>query len=335
MPITTNKFADATSRIAGTDALDDALRSLHVSGSLLLREAYSSPFAIAIPDAGKLASILGARANTRVVAFHLVELGYCEIQPQTGKIMTLAAGEMVVCFGGSPHRLYQGKPRQIQPIEALLLGGANMQRPTSQTLPLGASLMCGVFLLRDTGFNPLIAALPPLMRVNLSRRGELHNLSGVAHLMADEIERTTLGRGYIVERLLEILCAAAIRAYIESAAPKEAGWFRSIKDPVVGRAINAVHLNPGAAWSVQRLAREVSMSPSRFAARFAESLGDSPMAYVAKWRMNVACRKLVGSRVGIDQVAADVGYESVAAFNRAFRKHVGFSPAAWRNRETS
>jgi AraC-like DNA-binding protein len=77
----------------------------------------------------------------------------------------------------------------------------------------------------------------------------------------------------------------------------------------------------------------VAMSPSRFAARFAESLGDSPMAYVTNWRMNVACRQLVTSRQGIDQIAASVGYESQAAFNRAFKKHVGLPPAAWRTRE--
>jgi AraC-like DNA-binding protein len=149
--------------------------------------------------------------------------------------------------------------------------------------------------------------------------------------MADEIERTAFGAGYIVERLLEILCAEAVRAHIETAPQQTVGWFRGIKDPVVGRAIKAIHLNPAEDWSIPRLAGAVAMSPSRFAARFSESLGESPMAYVAKWRMNVACRKLTASRIGVDQIAADVGYESVAAFNRAFKKHVGLPPAAWRS----
>ncbi|MEO8104058.1 MAG: AraC family transcriptional regulator, partial [Betaproteobacteria bacterium] len=103
-------------------------------------------------------------------------------------------------------------------------------------------------------------------------------------------------------------------------------------DPVAGRAISAIHANPGEDWSVPRLASEVSMSPSRFSARFTASLGDSPMAYVAKWRMNVACRKLAASRMPIEQIAAEVGYESHAAFNRAFKKFVGASPSAWRSR---
>lgn len=329
------EFAETTVIGVMSDVIDDALRSLHISGSLLLREAYAPPWAIAIPSADKLASLLGVKTGTRVVAFHLVEFGHCEVQPDGLGSITLTAGELVVCFGGEAHRLSQGKAAQTQAIETLLAGGANAQRPASSGNALGASLLCGVFMLHHTAFNPLFAALPPIMRVSLSRPGELHNLSGVAHLMAGEIERTNFGRGYIVERLLEVLCAEAVRAHIEAAPRHEIGWFRGIRDPIVGRAIKAIHLSPAENWSVQRLAGVVSMSPSRFAARFSESLGDSPMAYVAKWRMNVACRKLRSSTVGVDQIASDVGYESVAAFNRAFKKHVGLPPAAWRSRATS
>jgi AraC-like DNA-binding protein len=170
------------------------------------------------------------------------------------------------------------------------------------------------------------------MHTTLSRTGELHNLSGVARLMAEEIDRKSPGGRYIVERLLEVLCAEAVRAHIETVLYREANWVQEIKDPVIGRAIAAIHMHPGKDWSVQRLARVVAMSPSRFAARFSESLGDSPMAYVTKWCMNVACRQLVTSRQGIDQIAVSVGYESQAAFIRAFKKHVGLPPAAWRTR---
>lgn len=326
----TDKFAETTENEISGDALDDALRSLRISGSVLLREAYSPPCAIAIPDAAKLGKLLGAKEGTRVIAFHLVEFGHCEIKPASGHDMTLTAGEMVICFGGESHKLSQGKTTHALSIESLLVGGVNTQRPHGTGSALGVSLLCGVFMLHHTEFNPLFAALPSIMRVNLARPGKLHNLSGVAHIMANEIERTTFGTGYIVERLLEVLCAEAVRAHIEATPRQEVGWFRGIKDPIVGRAIQAIHSNPAESWSVQQLASEVSMSPSRFAARFSESLGESPMAYVTKWRMNVACRKLIASRIGVDQVAADVGYESVAAFNRAFKKHVGLPPAAWR-----
>jgi AraC-like DNA-binding protein len=328
-----DKFADTTAVTGMNDVVDDALTSLHISGSVLLREAYSPPWAITVPGADKLAALLDVKAGARVVAFHLVEFGHCAIEPEGGENVLLKAGEMAVCFGGEAHRISQGKAPRAQPLETLLAGGKNAQRPPATGLASGTSLLCGVFLLHHTAFNPLFTALPRLMHTTLSRSGALHNLSGVARLMAEEIDRKSLGGRYVVERLLEVLCAEAVRAHIETAPYQNASWFQGIKDPVVGRAIAAIHEHPGKGWSVQRLARVVAMSPSRFAARFAESLGDSPMAYITKWRINVACRQLVTSQQGIDQIAASVGYESSAAFNRAFKKHVGLPPAAWRTRE--
>ena len=151
--------------------------------------------------------------------------------------------------------------------------------------------------------------------------------------MAQEIDRKSLGGGYIVERLLEALCAETIRAYLATTPRHEASWVRGIQDPVVGRVVAAIHAQPGEDWSVTRMAQGVAMSPSRFAARFAATLGSSPMVYVAQWRMNVACRLLAGTQQNIGQIATTVGYESQAAFNRAFKKHVGVPPAAWRTHE--
>jgi AraC-like DNA-binding protein len=328
-----DKFADTTAVTGMNDVVGDALTSLHIGGSVLLRETYSPPWAITVPRADQLATLLDVKDGARVVAFHLVEFGHCAIEPEGGDNVLLQAGEMVVCFGGEAHRISQGKAPRAQPLETLLAGGKNAQHPPATGLASGTSLLCGAFMLHHTAFNPLFSALPRLMHTTLSRSGTLHNLSGVARLMAEEIDRKSLGGRYIVERLLEVLCAEAVRAHIETVPYQEAGWFQGIKDPVVGRALAAIHEHPGKDWSVQQLARIVAMSPSRFAARFAESLGDSPMAYVTKWRMNVACRQLVTSRQGIDQIAASVGYESQAAFNRAFKKHVGLPPAAWRTRE--
>jgi AraC-like DNA-binding protein len=329
----TNLFAKATSGASTVGILDDALRSLRISGTLLLRESYSTPWAIAIPRGDQLGTLLGLRHDTRAVAFHLVEFGHCEIKADGTNAMLLTAGDMAICFGGGMHRIAAGRPSKTQPVATLLSGGANTQHPGITGRPVGTSLICGVFLMHNTELNPLLSALPPVVHATLSRSGELHNLSGVARLLTDEIERSASGSSYVIERLLEVLCAEAVRAHIEDAPSQDVGWFRGIKDPVVGRAIAAIHASPGDDWSVSRLASQVAMSPSRFAARFSESLGASPMVYVTRWRMNVACRKLVASRLAVDQIAADVGYESPAAFNRAFKKLVGLPPAAWRARE--
>jgi AraC-like DNA-binding protein len=303
---------------------------LRISGSLLLRESYAPPWSIAIPDGQRLAALLGLDADTRVVAFHLVEYGHCMIGAESGEDMLLAAGDIAILFGGQAHRLSQGESPETQSIENLLAGGRNLRRPDTLDSSAGAALLCGVFLLHNTAFNPLFAALPAVLRTALSRQGELHNLSGVARLMAGEMDRRLPGGGYIVERLLEVLCAEAVRAHMEAAPPEETGWFRGIRDPVVGRAMAELHARPGDPWSVPRLAGVVAMSPSRFAARFSGCVGDSPMAYLTKWRMNLACRELADSNQSVDRIAAGLGYESPAAFSRAFRKQVGVSPAQWR-----
>lgn len=312
------------------DLLSHALRSLRIQGTLLLREAYSPPWTVAIPSGEALVPLLKVRPGTRVVAFHMVEFGHCEIRAGDGSTQTLQAGEMVAFFGGEEHSIGEGTPFSAQTVQSLLGGEPNSQHPDATGRPASVSLTCGVFLLQHTALNPLWGVLPPIMRASLTCRGELSNLSGIAKLMVEEMERGAAGGGYVVERLLEVLCAQAVRAYIQAAPRHTAGWIRAIHDPVVGRAMTAIHATPGSNWSVQRLANEVAMSPSRFAARFADSLGDSPMAYVTKLRMNVACTLLATSQAGIDQIAAEVGYESSAAFHRAFKQHLGLPPGSWR-----
>lgn len=326
---------DTNDLVRADDLLSSSLRSLHVSGTLLLREVYSSPWAVRIPSSEALRPLLHVKAGTRVVAFHLVEFGRCEVQTARGTKEILQAGEMLICFGGEAHRICEGNPSRVQTVEALLGGKPNAQHPEATGRPASASLICGVFLLQHSAFNPLLAALPALMRASLSRPSELNYLSGTARLMVEEMGRGSLGGSYIVERLLEVLCAQAVRAYLAGAPRHAAGWIRAIQDPVVGRAMTAIHAQPGIGWSVQRLAQEVAMSPSRFAARFADALGDSPMAYLTKLRMNVACRMLATSQVNIEQIASDVGYESAAAFNRAFRGYLGLPPGAWRAKEAA
>lgn len=330
----TSSFAETTAETSTAGTLDDTLRALRIAGGVLLRERYAAPWAVAVPASTSLGKLLGLPHSTRVVAFHLVEYGHCEVISADGQRVVLTAGDMAICFGGEAHRIAVGRASRPQEIADLLTGGTNRQRPEVTGLPADTALTCGVFQLHHAQFNPLIDALPEVVHASLSRAGEMHNFSGVARLLNQELERPTGGSAYVVERLLEVLCAEALRAHVESAPRDAVGWFRGIRDPIVGRALTAIHAKPGDAWTVHRLANQVAMSPSRFAARFAESLGSSPMVYVARWRMNIACRKLTSTHDAVDRIAADVGYESSAAFNRAFKKHLGLPPAAWRQRAT-
>lgn len=330
MPVSTKFNADTTDDFHYSMVFDDALKSLHVTGSVLLRENYEPPWGVAVPGSHDLSTLLETNKGVQIVAFHLVEFGHCVIETDGGEAHHLKAGEIAVCFGGQPHLLSQGKPKKTQNIESLLKGGPNLQKADPTSASDQTALLCGVFLLSHIELNPLISALPAVMRTSLSNTGSFNNLSGVARLMAEEIDRNAMGSNYVVERLLEILCAEVIRSYVESFSSHKPGWFKGIKDPIIGKALAAIHGHPGADWSVQKLASGVAMSPSRFAARFTESIGDSPMSYVTKWRINVACRSLANNKNSIDRVAETAGYDSPAAFSRAFKKHMGVSPTVWK-----
>lgn len=153
-------------------------------------------------------------------------------------------------------------------------------------------------------------------------------------LLVQEFQHQAVGNSYVVQRYLEVLCVEAIRAHVDALPEQSTGWLSALKDPMIGRAIEIIHAQPGYNWSVKSLAQEVTISPSRFAARFSATLGEPPMVYVTKWRMYVASQMLEKNQHSIEQIANRVGYESLAAFSRAFKRHVGLPPAAWRSRES-
>jgi len=314
------------------DILSDVLRSMRISGSTLLNDDYSSPWAIAIPDADQMATLLAVKAGVRVVAFHLVKRGSIEVTSGCGKSIIVEAGEMILGFGGIAHQISQGTHPLILPVENLLAGNTNIFAPSHKDQSRYTSLTCGVFFLHDVELNPLFAALPPWLHLSTRCPKKGRNFALVAESLTQEVDQSLMGRGYVIDRLLELLYAEAIRSHIELAPTQTTGWISGLKDPIVGGAIALIHASPGDAWTVQCLAERMRMSPSRFAARFVAAIGDSPMAYVAKWRMNVASRLLTQTQQGVQDIAAAVGYESLPAFNRAFKKHLGIPPVTWRSR---
>lgn len=334
MTESTVSFAKATASAAVSGAFDDALRALSIAGSLLLRERYVAPWAVTVPSSTELCKVLGLPPRTRAVAFHMVEYGRCDVTTGGEERVSLSAGEMAICFGGEAHQIGIGERSMPMRVADLLWGATNTRQPEATGRSADAALTCGVFLLHNAQFNPLIEALPSVVMTSLTRSGELHNFSGVARLLHHELDRPTGGSAYVIERLLEVLCAEALRAHTESSQGGEHGWFRGIRDPVVGRVLAGIHARPGESWTVDRMAAEVAISPSRFAARFSESVGTSPMGYLARWRMNIACRRLSSTQDPVERIAQEVGYESPAAFNRAFKKHLGLPPATWRQHAT-
>jgi AraC-like DNA-binding protein len=309
------------------DPFDDALADLRISGSVLLHEAYSPPWAIEVPNEARLQKTLNVGPDVRVLPFHLVRRRGFSLEIQGARAVEVEAPEVCICPGGHAHRLSVGRSGQVTALDAILSG--NGPRPAHARDPAATELVCGVFMARSTPLSPMLGALPSVVKVSTGDEARYPALAGAVALLLAELGRGG-GGGFTISRLLEIFCAEAFRAEQTATAEGRPSWFRGLADPKISEAIRMIHADPGRGWTVDALAKRVALSPSRFAARFRETTGESVMRYVAVWRANVACRFLRESEMSLSEVAHRVGYESLPAFSRAFKEQLGMPPAAWR-----
>ena len=308
---------------------EDALADLRISGSALLHESYAPPWAIDVPDEAKLRALLNLDSSKRVVPFHLVRKGRFSLHVSQGAPVEVNTHDVAICPSGLAHRMNFGDARQVIALEQILAGSG--QSPVSPDAPDATELLCGVFIIQAAPLNPLLSALPPVLTVATSGAGADPMLERAADMLALEMTRSPRGTGYTASRLLEIFCAEAIQSFRRQGGTLQPGWFRGLNDPKVAQALGFVHAEPAASWTVARLAAAVALSPSRFAARFRESMGEAVLTYVTRWRMNLACRMLADSDASIAQIAQQVGYEATPSFARAFKSEVGQTPGSWRD----
>lgn len=311
-----------------SNALSDVLASLKVSGQVLLVDEYQPPWGIDIPAGHQIAEALGMPANTKVVPFHIVRRGSFELHAPDQEPMIIRTGEVAICTGSDQHRMIQGHPTRVVPFGELLSTGMNPV--TASGMGGSTELVCGVFVWRNTELNPLVEALPRIVHTDVSGRDGGKTMELLTQLLVGELRMTRAGCDYMASRFVELLCAESIRQYLDQHEHDHPGWFRAMCDPKIGPALNAIHAAPDSTLSVTSLASGVNMSGSRFAARFREVLGESVMSYATRWRMNIAGRLLTETKLNVEQIAQQVGYESAASFSRAFSRSYGRSPAQLR-----
>lgn len=330
MSMAGKSFAETTGSLPTADVLSDVLQSMRIRGHLLLHEEYVPPWAVAVPDSVELARLIAASRHARAIAFHLVLRGQMTLLSKNGEKFSLGGGDLAVCFGGEAHQLRQGSSVRARALESMVGPGAKAKPPIAER-GRGTLLLCGAFLVEHTHLNPLLAALPPVLGASITQWTASSRSADIVDRLVREVSDRGQGSAYVIERVLELLCAEAVRSHADSVSERAMGWLAALRDPAIGRAIAQIHSRPGEGLSVESLARGAALSPSRFAARFAAALGEGPMSYAAKWRMNIACRLLRDTDRSISQISAEVGYENLAAFSRAFKRHVGIPPGAWRH----
>jgi AraC-like DNA-binding protein len=250
-----------------------------------------------------------------------------------GQPIRLNEGDLLILPQGDPHTLSSAPRMRATPDLAMF---ARPATPLPIVYELGGGgpdrtrVVCGFLGCDQRPFNPLMSALPAA--IHLPAVGPQATggwLGTVLNIAMRESGSARAGSENILARLSELMFVEAVRRYIESLPEGGGGWLSGLRDPMVGQALGALHAKPAETWTVESLAHAVGASRSVLAERFTELVGHPPMQYLALWRMQLASRLLAdGGHVAA--VAEAVGYESGAAFSRAFKKLVGQAPASWR-----
>jgi AraC-like DNA-binding protein len=264
--------------------------------------------------------------------FHLVSEGYCRLETADGASCELSQGDIVLVPFTAAHRLWNGEPEAfgfgpdvvtegpINGVGSVTLGGGGE----------ATRLVCGFLESAELLAAPLFRSLPPL----LVERAESHSVSSLLTLTAAEIlrqvENSAPGAPFVLGRLMELLFVEVVRRHAERLPPTAVGMLAAMRDPVVAKAIWLLHQEPVRRWTIEDLAGEAGASRSVLSERFNQYVGKPPIEYLTSWRIQLACERLKSGREPLARIAEAVGYESEAAFSRAFKREMGVSPGAWR-----
>jgi AraC family transcriptional regulator, alkane utilization regulator len=339
-------------QVNAMDVLSDVLRVVRLAGAIFFADEFSSPWAVESPPAKTFAPIIFPRAECLTI-FHVLTEGKCWVKAQGERPIEMTAGDVLVLPRADEHVMASDLALRPTPMRILV-----PQTPWPGMPPLThggggevARFVCG-YLHCDQKFNPLFGSLPKAFCIR-SREGDVvFESAGHANRSPDGSfpfhasmwlnttiyylikEAQTPGSQMMLARLAELMFVEVLRHYMQELPPDEKGWLAGLKDPSVNRAITLLHEQPARAWTVEDLARDVGVSRSALAVRFSDLIGESPMRYLAGWRMHLAKQMLSEGTHGLAEVADRVGYESEYAFNRAFKRQVGKPPAAWRKKTT-
>jgi AraC-like DNA-binding protein len=305
------------SRSSSSDPLSEVLRDFCITGVGYARCELTSPWGLEFPpeDAAR---------------FHLVVSGPCWVR--VGRDWTeLDVGDMVLLPRGAGHGLSNRRHGKVTRIDALTpeeIGNRSFRLRTGGGGERSL-LSCCTVQLGAPALHPLLSLMPPLLRVTNSTSTDAL-LPVLLAAMADEVKGDRLGAATVMSRLADVVITRVIRTWVEARATDTTGWLAAIRDPEMGRALAAVHREPGAPWSVESLAKIARTSRSAFSERFSAVVGVSPGRYVTRWRMHVATGWLREQKLTVAETAARLGYDSEASFSRAFKRDVGVPPSAIR-----
>lgn len=330
----TQRVLPETPNQTSADLLSGLLSGMHLSGVVLLSTEFREPWSLIAPASCELSQTLPFRTE-HIIPFHIIAEGGCWLELRDLEPVWLEAGDAVLLPYGDLHVLH-GRQEAV----GVLAGQLLPPPPWSDILRVKhggdggcTRIICGFLQCDELLFHPLLRHLPALMHVRPGRSPDDEWLASTIRHTAQEASRADPGGRSMLPRLTELMFLEILRKHMQALSASEVGWFAAVNDPVVGTALKWLHMAPLEDWNVDRLARRVGVSRTVLAARFKHFLDMPPMHYLTYWRLQLAAQRLKATDTPMKGIADFAGYESEAAFSRAFKRHFGLPPADWRRRQ--
>jgi AraC-like DNA-binding protein len=307
----------------GMDVLADVLAATHIGGTLFCRSELAAPWGMLFEPASR-------------AGLHIVARGSCWLRTRgRSEPLHLAQGDVVLLPHGAGHGLISAPNVQPLPFPKLLGRCQVSQGANGMSLSLEGKgpttvLLCGVYSFEHEGVHPLLSLLPPLIHLRADAGLLSGPLESVLRLLVAEYTQPGPGSVTVTSRLVDVLFIHIIRGWLEQQPEGSAGWLGAVRDAQVGRALALMHGEPQRDWTVESLAVEVACSRATFSRRFRELVGEPPLVYLTRLRMDVAARMLRDSNQPLAGIAERVGYASEFAFNRTFHRVRGVPPGRYR-----
>ncbi|GGC04732.1 AraC family transcriptional regulator [Novosphingobium endophyticum] len=320
------------------DALSDVLRIARLKGGVFLHAEFTEPWCIAAQMVPELcAPFMGPVEH--LIPYHYVVEGELLVRIADGDVepVRLGAGEVVLVPHNDVHLM--GSAIRGTPVPAGDIicppQGCGLFSVRHGGGGKAARVVCGFLGCDGARNNPVLSTLPPLLVLNVDEGGGAEWIRSTFQFAADEVASGRPGSEAVLSKLSELLFVEAIRRYSLAMPEGQTGWLAGLRDPYVSRAVALFHGDLARPWTIDDLAREVGLSRSALAERFVRLLGVPPIQYLANWRMQVASQELRNTAASLAQIANVVGYDSEAAFSRAFKRAFGSAPASWRKSAVS
>jgi AraC-like DNA-binding protein len=330
------------SDLIAADPLSDVLRTVRLTGALFFMMDVSSPWGSEVPDGATVASSVLPGAQ-HVISYHVITTGSCwgglvdetPVRLEAGDVLVLPRGDAYFISTAPDMRRREDLTGELTFLRDMAAGRLPFVVKDGGGGAEGMGLVCGFLGCDLRPFNPLLATLPRLLHVRGVYGGAGDRASQLIDLALAESRERTAGGECVRLRLSELMFVEVVRRYLASLSTEQTGWLAGLRDPTVARALALLHEQPNRPWRLGEIARQVGLSRSALADRFTHFVGLPPIQYLTQWRMQLAARLLADGAAKVSAVGRDVGYDSEAAFSRAFKKVAGVPPAQWRARHTT